>query len=298
MDRLEPLDAVGGHAAAGKGALMLRDAASGRLLKPYQERTDEQRAEGRTRSRGQIECDFYVAAHGSGHPLTEFLCQFYGIVVDTDAEQSSQSGKRKDQDGGGGCRYLSLEDVTAGFELPCVMDVKIGKKTYDEQAGPDKVLSQTSSYPLQERIGFRLSGLSSYAPADGRSDCLCSPGVGARVKRDHKWGKSLDAESVLDGFRLFFTESLLRDAPGLVRAVEERLKRLRAIILEKPKWRIYASSVLVAYDRSRPADTLRVTLIDFAHVYEIQEADKGTELEKDYNFLFGLDSLLDYMRKI
>lgn len=55
--------------------------------------------------------------------------------------------------------YLKLEDVTRRFLQPCIMDVKIGRRSYDPFASKEKREEQISKYPLMEEIGFLLLGM-------------------------------------------------------------------------------------------------------------------------------------------
>nr|BAB27004.1 unnamed protein product [Mus musculus] len=58
--------------------------------------------------------------------------------------------------------YLKLEDVTHKFNKPCIMDVKIGRKSYDPFASSEKIQQQVSKYPLMEEIGFLVLGMRVY----------------------------------------------------------------------------------------------------------------------------------------
>lgn len=55
--------------------------------------------------------------------------------------------------------YLKLEDVTRRFQKPCIMDVKIGQKSYDPYASQEKREQQIRKYPLMEEIGFLVLGM-------------------------------------------------------------------------------------------------------------------------------------------
>ncbi|KYO29638.1 inositol polyphosphate multikinase [Alligator mississippiensis] len=61
--------------------------------------------------------------------------------------------------------YLKLEDVTCKFNKPCIMDVKIGQKSYDPYASAEKIHQQVSKYPLMEEIGFLVLGMRTYVSA-------------------------------------------------------------------------------------------------------------------------------------
>lgn len=61
--------------------------------------------------------------------------------------------------------FLVLEDLTAGRAWPCVMDVKVGTRSYEAEASPDKIAYERSKFPLQETAGFRLQGFKAFDPA-------------------------------------------------------------------------------------------------------------------------------------
>ncbi|KAG2463238.1 IPMK multikinase, partial [Polypterus senegalus] len=59
-------------------------------------------------------------------------------------------------------QYLKLEDVTRKFIKPCIMDVKIGQRSYDPYASKEKKDQQIRKYPLMEEIGFLVLGMRQY----------------------------------------------------------------------------------------------------------------------------------------
>ncbi|EYC09041.1 hypothetical protein Y032_0062g3319 [Ancylostoma ceylanicum] len=54
--------------------------------------------------------------------------------------------------------FLILEDVTAGYTRPAILDVKMGRITYDPVASEAKREKETIKYPPQRVLGFRLLG--------------------------------------------------------------------------------------------------------------------------------------------
>ena len=56
-------------------------------------------------------------------------------------------------------KFLKLEDITHQFKQPAIMDVKIGKRVWDDYAEQDKVERERKKYPDQEVIGFRIIGM-------------------------------------------------------------------------------------------------------------------------------------------
>lgn len=54
--------------------------------------------------------------------------------------------------------FLMLEDVTASYTRPAILDVKMGRITYDPVANEAKREKETIKYPPQRVLGFRLLG--------------------------------------------------------------------------------------------------------------------------------------------
>lgn len=55
--------------------------------------------------------------------------------------------------------FLKLQDVTFGYSLPCIMDVKIGQQTFDPNAPQKKREREVAKYKYQHDIGFRICGM-------------------------------------------------------------------------------------------------------------------------------------------
>lgn len=55
--------------------------------------------------------------------------------------------------------YLVLEDLTFGRKWPCIMDVKVGTRSFEDDASAEKIAYEKSKFPLQEQAGFRLQGI-------------------------------------------------------------------------------------------------------------------------------------------
>jgi 1D-myo-inositol-tetrakisphosphate 5-kinase/inositol-polyphosphate multikinase len=60
--------------------------------------------------------------------------------------------------------YLALEDLTWGRQWPCIMDVKMGTRSYEQDATADKIAYEKSKFPLQEEVGFRIQGIKVFDP--------------------------------------------------------------------------------------------------------------------------------------
>uniref|UniRef100_A0A1I7XDA6 Stork_head domain-containing protein n=1 Tax=Heterorhabditis bacteriophora TaxID=37862 RepID=A0A1I7XDA6_HETBA len=54
--------------------------------------------------------------------------------------------------------FLILQDVTAPFQYPAILDIKMGRVTFDPQASAAKREKESAKYPPQKSLGFRLLG--------------------------------------------------------------------------------------------------------------------------------------------
>ena len=55
--------------------------------------------------------------------------------------------------------YLKLENLLANFDYPNIMDIKLGRVTYDPFASLEKIIREEGKFDAQTKIGFRISGM-------------------------------------------------------------------------------------------------------------------------------------------
>ncbi|CBI15495.3 unnamed protein product, partial [Vitis vinifera] len=133
---------AGHHARDGKLGPLIDD--SGRFYKPLQ--GDE---------RGSKEVAFYTS-FSSNARIPDHIRRFFPIFYGTQLLEAS--------DGSGLYPHLVLQDVVSGCHNPCIIDVKIGSRTWYLQASEDYI--QRSLKKDRETttlsLGFRISGLQIY----------------------------------------------------------------------------------------------------------------------------------------
>ena len=56
-------------------------------------------------------------------------------------------------------QFIKLEDVASRFHKPCILDVKVGRRVWDDFAERDKIERERKKYPQQEILGFRIIGM-------------------------------------------------------------------------------------------------------------------------------------------
>ncbi|KAG7402006.1 hypothetical protein PHYBOEH_008527 [Phytophthora boehmeriae] len=166
------------------------------------------------------------------------------------------------QVGGHVTKYLVLEDLTWQRQWPCIMDVKMGTRSYEDDATAEKIVYEKSKFPLQEEIGFRIQGIKVYDPKKGQY-----------VEFDKHFGRSIkSADALAPAFRNYFPTDNASKAIALLQAFLRRLEQFQAWFDEQERVEFIASSFLFLYngeasDNGDPyaAD---IRLIDFAHVTE------------------------------
>ncbi|KAL2083326.1 hypothetical protein ACEWY4_021099 [Coilia grayii] len=177
--------------------------------------------------RGLRELQFYTQVFGEdcSDPqllaLRPHLPRFYGTWVSPDTPNDL---------------YLKLEDITRRFSRPCIMDIKVGRRSYDPLASPSKREQQIRKYPLMEEIGFLLLGMRVYHPS---RDCY--------ICHDQFFGRSLVKDTLARGLARFFHdgEKLRKQTVCLcIRKVRNILQWFES----QKQLHFYASSLLFVYD--------------------------------------------------
>ncbi|KAM9837732.1 inositol polyphosphate multikinase [Aulostomus maculatus] len=132
--------------------------------------------------------------------------------------------------------YLKLEDVTRRFVKPCIMDVKLGQRSYDPFASQEKREQQIKKYPLMEEIGFLVLGMRVYK--------LCSDTFDTY---DQHYGRGLVKDTIKDGLAKFFNNGvcLRKDA---VSASIHRVQHILRWFESQSQLVFYASSLLFVYE--------------------------------------------------
>ncbi|KAG7492673.1 hypothetical protein MATL_G00017500 [Megalops atlanticus] len=134
--------------------------------------------------------------------------------------------------------YLKLEDVTRKFNKPCIMDVKIGQRSYDPYASQEKREQQIKKYPLMEEIGFLVLGMRIYKVSSDSYDTY-----------DQHYGRGLVKDTIKEGLSKFFYngKSLRKDA---ISASIQKVERILQWFEGQSQLNFYASSLLFVYEGS------------------------------------------------
>jgi 1D-myo-inositol-tetrakisphosphate 5-kinase/inositol-polyphosphate multikinase len=181
--------------------------------------------------KGTREVEFYESVSRSCHPLDtklySLIPKFYGTErLSLDELPHSQ--------------YLVLEDLTQGMVAPCVMDVKIGAKTYGPMASAAKIAQEDAKYlGTKKPLGFSVLGI------------INRSGEGASMKRyDKSFGMNLKTDSVQKILQVFFNSQAENPQiiGKLVAEFSSLLADVQQFFAEQTRYHIYASSLLLVYD--------------------------------------------------
>ena len=181
---------VAGHSSKGVGLPSLVDDA-GHFLKPC---PDDRK--------GAAEVDFYrrvVAARDTGAELSTSLAGFAQFVpayrgtfradaagiVAVAGDDPTAAHARTIAAAGQHAVFLRLEDVTAGYSKPCVVDLKIGLRTFSRTGHDCAYIAKRSAHDTrsgQAEVGFKICGMQTWEFAGRESGARC--GEGSEVGRE------------------------------------------------------------------------------------------------------------------
>eukprot|EP00928_Gymnodinium_smaydae_P085247 TRINITY_DN6860_c3_g1_i1.p1 TRINITY_DN6860_c3_g1~~TRINITY_DN6860_c3_g1_i1.p1 ORF type:complete len:356 (+),score=81.19 TRINITY_DN6860_c3_g1_i1:55-1068(+) len=178
-----------------------------------------------------------------------------------------------------GQSYIVMSNLLQGFAEPALMDIKIGKQTWEDDATPEKKAKMIEKAKASTcwDLGFRLTGARCRSSKDGEWE---------------KYGKAggqkiADREGVERVFGRFFWH------PKLQQRARERLAVLKAWFESQSEFSFIGSSLLFSYDTAVDEPELRLGLVDFQHVHSDRCANPA---KRDLNCLMGLRILEDMLQ--
>jgi len=272
MSNLKPFGAqIAGHGMV-DGKIFLKTP-DGRILKPVQ-----------APPKGEREISFYKQLLESTDPddqrISQVVPEFFGV-----GHATTKNGKVTSEE------FLVLSNVMEGFSKPSVVDIKIGERTWGPDASESKRAKESGKYTgTRPTFGFSVSGMLVHCIDDDSKDIL---------RLDKEFGKALKTEDVGSIPKLFFDVDRSKFCKDVTEIVIQKVTSVLEAFECQTKYKIYASSLLIAYDaqavkdyqedkitRDDLSNFVNVKVIDFANVYEEQNR------ETDDNFVSGVRNIL------
>ncbi|XP_014097983.1 inositol polyphosphate multikinase [Bactrocera oleae] len=215
--------------------------------------------------------------------------------------------------------FLKMEDLTKGMRKPCIMDIKVGKRTWDPMASEQKRRVEEQKYlRCKQVLGLCIPGFQVYT----HKDCKV-------LRFSKEYGKNLDCDGFRATIALFINAQNGEVYRPLVFEILKELYRIREWFKVQTVYNFYASSLLIVYDyellekfllqnnshqgngisqltngdiednrsvnlnapenteyKASGAQWVKVKMIDFAHVFPT------TNQSLDTNYIFGLENLI------
>ncbi|CAJ0956808.1 unnamed protein product, partial [Mesorhabditis belari] len=175
--------------------------------------------------------------------------------------------------------FILLENIVENFEMPCVLDLKMGTRQHGDDAPAHKVAAQMRkcAESTSALLGVRIVGMQLF---DGPS--------GAFNFVNKLEGRKIDQQQFYDYFYLYLR------ACGEKRAkiLKKRLEAIRNVLLEAEGFRFFSSSILVAFDAIGREDNIRVQMIDFAHSTFPGFCQDALYYGADDGYLQGVETLI------
>lgn len=230
---------------------------------------------------------------------TRFLAKYHGVVdVETERLDSSEEDYSPSK---GGLPHLILDDMTIGYNRPCMVDIKMGRQTFEPTASKEKKEREIKKYCFQSEIGFRITGLKVW---DDQAQ--------AYHYLDKKFGRSVQPDQVLGALAFYFFDGTTFRV-DVMKSLVTRLKDMLTWMKCQNRYKFFCSSILIVYDGNhvqvvdsvserdaeqsksgKALETCRASMIDFAHVVpnkdNVQEVDEG--------YVYGLESLISKISTI
>ncbi|KAL6059963.1 Kinase [Balamuthia mandrillaris] len=189
--------------------------------------------------------------------------------------------------------YIVMENLTAHYKRPCLIDIKMGTKTWDDESPEHKrlIAMEKAAKTTTCSLGLRLCGMQVWQTPE-------------KVLRKISKSEGLDLTPETIGAHLskFFHngERLRKDVISAFTKEVEALLYTLETCPPHHRFNIYSSSLLFVYEgedvqEEEEAQPPKVTMkmIDFVHAFRIND-----EKPNDDGYVFGLRNLLQLLQQL
>ncbi|KAJ5067753.1 inositol polyphosphate kinase [Anaeramoeba ignava] len=179
-------------------------------------------------------------------------------------------------------RYIVMDDLTAGYSKPCMMDIKMGTRGHGLDADPEKARIQTEKClkSTSSSLGFRLAGRKVYLKEKKEF-----------TKFERKVGQTMPKEQFPKELYQFFFNGV-EFFEELQKFYLEKIEKFYDLMIQFKKLRSFSSSLLFLYDGEGKLNP-KLYWIDFAHSY-----DNIPEGQDEDGFVFGLKNLIQILKEL
>merc|ERR1712086_1039402 len=185
-----------------------------------------------------------------------------------------------------GFNYLRLENLNGQFSIPCCMDIKMGTRSYDDNATEAKKAKMIGMYPHRDKTGLQVVGFKNY--------CV-------DTKKHEEWagefGKSLRPHTAITAF-IDYLDNSQELRLELIPPMLEQLRKVKTFFDSNEQWEFIGSSLLIIFEADPDLgesdarfNKVIIKMIDFAHV----QVKPG---QKDEGYLKGLNNIIEILESL
>ncbi|XP_072041973.1 inositol hexakisphosphate kinase 3-like [Amphiura filiformis] len=202
-------------------------------------------------------------------------------------------------------KFILLENVTSQLQYPCIMDLKMGSRTYSDDFSVEKRKAHIAKAEAttSATLGMRICGMQVYNSETGKFMC-----------RNKYYGRRLSKDGLMKGLRDFLHNGH-RVRTELIPHIIHKLQELIHLVSQQNCLRFYSSSLLIMYeghtglsgDNNGDSMDLKrdpsvdIKMIDFANTYHKgckNSSNTAVHNGPDTGYMYGLENLVQMLEKL